>query len=213
MKYKEKIDVLMNCVKEAVALDKEQEKAAYAALVDGFMRIVQAECLQQRADDLLHPAKCPRCGTRLYQGETCACRRPQFDVELIEEGYGFWAYGGWNGQKKHGQFRIAVSPDGEPLKEVARMQETNGRHVLNVVYPGCYIVQSTCKHPPVIDTELYRVDFINRVDGKAVCYRVDPLEQNLDEREKFIPVEDVTRTECTTPFNKTNHYYWRVKNE
>lgn len=213
MKYKEKVDVLLSCVKGVIQLDAEQEQAAYAALVDGFLRIVQAETLQQKAEMLLHSVKCSRCGARLLPGEICACQKPQFDVELIDEGYGFWAHGGWNGQKKCGQFRIAVSPDGEPLKEVARMQEVNGRHVLNVVYPGCYIILSTCKQPPVIDTELYRVEYINRKDGKAVCERIDPEELEADERERLMAAEDVTRNECTTPFNKTNHYYWRINHE
>ena len=209
--YKEKVEVLMKCLNGAVKLDEKTQKAVYSALVDGFLRIVQAEGLQQQAEEILHPTRCPDCGEIMCPGSICDCHRMHFDVEMIEQGYGLWSRGGFENRTGKGRFLIAASPEGDALPEVARMQELNGRHALNVIYPGCYIFQATCPYTPVIIVGVYRVLSINRNALKAVCERVNEEEWQQDRA--LNAVADVAREGCITPYNKCNHYQWRVRNE
>lgn len=138
-----------------------------------------------------------------------------FKVEQIFKGceneeYGYWVSGGYDTEKQCGRFQIAVSPGGEPLREVRRMRELNGRHVLSRVYRGCYILLAVCKEPPVIDMELYRIKEIDRKTEEAVCERVPEEDMTQRQYDKMMPVMDLARMECITPHNQNNHYYWRV---
>lgn len=98
-----------------------------------------------------------------------------FQVEQLwkdQTNYGYWTSGGYDPERQYGQFRIAVSPYGRPLKEVERMREQNGKHVLHVVYPGCYILQATCKEAPVIEMEFSEYRKLTRRQQKlsvSVC--------------------------------------------
>ena len=137
-------------------------------------------------------------------------------VEQILKGhkdYGYWASGGYDTDKRSGCFQIAVSPEGEPLKEVRRLREPNGRHVLSLVYPGCYILQALCSNPPVIDMEFYRIKEINSESGEAVCERVLEEDFTQCQYDKLASVMNIARMECITPYNQNNHYYWRVSHE
>lgn len=142
-------------------------------------------------------------------------RPMRFKVERLLEGhnYGYWASGGYDPEKKRGQFWIAVGQKGEPLKEIQRMREMNGRHVLNLVYPGCYILQAVCNDPPVIDMDFFQIKEIDQEAGEAVCDRI--MEEDMTQRQydRMVPCMDLARMECITPYNQNNHYYWRRRDE
>lgn len=209
MTYNEKISVLMETINRAVALDEPVQHVIKTALIDGYMRIVQAEGLEKKADAILHPEYCPDCGAALYPGAVCDCRRTHFPVNPILEGYGYWSCGGFDAERQRGLFTLAVSPDGEPLKEAGRVREPNGRHVLSVVYPECYILQAACRFPPVITLNIYKVLSISRISEKASCERIyeDRMPEVLYER--MLPAMELARNECMRPYNRNNHYNWR----
>jgi hypothetical protein len=143
-------------------------------------------------------------------------RPVRFQVEQLRKDqtdYGYWASGGYDPERKCGQFWIAVSPHGRPLKEINRMREQNGRHVLHVVYRGCYILLATCKEPPVIEMELFLIKEIDQEAAEAVCERV--LVEDMTQRryDWMQPSMNLARMECITPYNQNNHYYWRGQNE
>lgn len=140
----------------------------------------------------------------------------RFKADPILKGngdYGYWAYGGYNPDKDKGQFRIAVSPCGEPLKEVRRLREPNGRHVLSLVYPGCYILQAECSEYPVIDMKFYRIQEIDSESGHVVCERVLEEDFTQIQYDRMMSAMDLARSECIVPYNQNNHYYWRVQHE
>jgi len=210
MNYKEKVDVLMKSIREVVQCTEQQEGEIQKALVDGFLRIVQAEVLEEKISMILHPARCPECGEKLPPDGVCDCKRTHYPVVPIQEGYGFWANGGYDRSRRRGAFQIAVSPDGEPLKEAGRMQEVNGRHVLSIVYPGCYILCAICPQPPEVYVRAYRVLSINRRTALASCELVQG--QDMDEQlwNCLEPAREIARDECTKPYCRTNHYHWEA---
>lgn len=126
------------------------------------------------------------------------------------EDYGYWASGGYNMEKQCGRFQIAISPNGEPLREARRLRELNGRHVLSLVYRGCYILQVQCKTPPVIEMEFYRIREIDQEAEEAICERVLEEDMTQLQYDKLVPAMDLARMECITPCNRNNHYYWQV---
>lgn len=137
----------------------------------------------------------------------------RFKVERILSGcedYGYWASGGYDTEKQSGRFQIAVSPNGETLREARRLRELNGRHVLSLVYRGCYILQALCKEPPVIEMEFYRIREIDQEVEEAICDLVPEEDMTQQQYDKLVPVMDIARMECITPYNQNNHYHWRV---
>ncbi|GEM_PF-7012883 len=62
MNYNDKINVLMHCIDERIKLPTDQALVVRESLIDGFIRIVQAEELEQRASKVLYPSDCPVCG-------------------------------------------------------------------------------------------------------------------------------------------------------
>lgn len=140
----------------------------------------------------------------------------RFKIEQILKGhgdYGFWAFGGYDREKQSGRFQIAVSPDGEPLKEVRRLREENGRHVLSLIAPGCYIIQALCTAPPVTTITFFRIKELDTEAAEAVCERVPEEDLTQRQYDKLVPAMDLALAECLTPHNQNNHYYWRVKHE
>ena len=209
--HKENVGFLMECVNGAVNLERSEKKAVYAALEAGWAKIVQADSQRQQADAILHPPKCPDCGAVMCLGTICDCHWIHFDVESIDQGYGFWSRGGYTAQSEKGKFWIAADPDGEALPEVARMQEPNGRHALNIIYPDCYILQAMCSYTMMVAVGVYRIISINRHTLKASCERVSTEEwQQAGILERAV---EVAREGCSTKYNRCNHYYWRARNE
>ncbi len=138
----------------------------------------------------------------------------RFKIEQILKGhgdYGYWASGGYDREKQWGRFQIAVSPEGEPLKEVRRLREENGRHVLSLVCPGCYILQALCSAPPVIDLAVFKIKELDCGAGEAVCERVPEEDFTQRQYDRLTPAMDLARRECVTPHNQNNHYYWKVR--
>ena len=202
--------MLLDCIQGEMALKELDLQTVQRALIDGFLRIAQAENLEQKAHEALDLEQCPKCGGILQEKELCECHYQKFSVCRIQEGYGYWVTGGFDTKKHRGIFRLPTSPDGEPLKEVARLKEVNGRHALQVVYPGCYIIQAVCPEAPVINTHLFRIKRIDRETNHAICEHVD-LEHMTDaERVRMDKAMEVARTGCTTFNNLYPHYYWRM---
>lgn len=138
----------------------------------------------------------------------------RFKIDQILKGhgdYGYWAFGGYDREKQWGRFQIAVSPEGEPLKEVRRLREENGRHVLSLVYPGCYILQAFCSAPPVIGLTVFKIKELDCGAEEAVCERVPEEDLTQRQYDRLTPAMDLARRECVTPHNQNNHYYWRVR--
>lgn len=211
MKYEQKIKVLMDCIQSEIALKEEVQQAVQRGLIDGFLRIAQAEELEQRAQEVLEPERCPKCGGMQQETSLCECHYHKFPVCRIQEGYGYWVAGGYDTKNHRGVFKLPASPDGEPLKEVAKLKEVNGRHTLQVVYPGCYIIQVVCPEAPVLNTHLFRIKRIDRETNHAICERVDLSQMTDGERARIDKAMEVARTGCTTFNNLYPHYYWRTE--
>ncbi len=140
-------------------------------------------------------------------------RQVYFKAERIFKNVGYWAFGGYDPKKDRGYFQIAVSPKGEPLKEYQHMREKNGRHVLNLVYPGCYILKAFCCEPPVIDIKFYKIIQLNQESEKIICEWVPEVDMTQRLYDRMAPAMDLVRMECITINNENNHYYWRTEDE
>lgn len=209
MRYQEKINVLLEAIKRTVSFPDITLQEIERALIDGCLRIAQAEQMEKKITAVLNPEFCKECGAELYPGKICDCQRPNFAVEYMEEyGYGMWSYGGFECSRNCGSFRMAITPGGAASKEVARLKEKNGRHALNIIYPGCYILQAVCRHAPAIDVEIYRVMSINSKSLRAVCEVVRMENMQQKELDKLRRAIDVAMENCIEPNNTKNHLYW-----
>lgn len=208
MTYQEKISVLMEGARRALDLNGQQDAALEKALVDGFLRIVQAEALEGHAEKLLHPEYCPVCGEILPPDGVCYCQRTHFPVMPVLEGYGFWVNGGYDPHAHRGRFQLAAGPDGGPLKEIARMREANGRHALDIVYPGCYIISAICPQMPEIYVRTYRILTISRESQEAICEMVTEQGMSASSWLALWSAQDIARGGAIAANCMKNHFAW-----
>ena len=133
-----------------------------------------------------------------------------FKLQRILEGSGMWSYGGFDTGKQRGQFLLPVSPEGETLREVARLREENGRHTLSIVYPGCYVVHAICPQAPEIYVYVYKMKEIDRQREEGIAVPWSLRNQEPDITRMLQPAIEIARSECILPRNRSNHYFWRL---
>ena len=162
----DKIRTLMVAIGSNINLPKCQMETIESALAEGFIKILMVEDAEKRA---LHPfTYCP--------------------VELItDEGFAMWNTGGFDVIKNRGEARICAGIDGVHTKVIRVAHETNGKHLLTMVYPGCYVI--TAEAFDSISSAVVRIyqihGFSNGRDGSflARCLKVsnELKEQRLKE--------------------------------
>lgn len=160
MKYEKRIEILMAAIRTETDLSDKLAAAVQKGLIDGFLRIERLETEEKRAVD-----------TSCY-----------FDVERIQEGFGFWNSGGYNTAGYIGSSAVAAGLDGEKLRQVRYLQERNGRHSLAVVYPGCYIAVGVARDTMECDNvSVYQIQSFSWHDGKcqARCRKVLQMDPKI----------------------------------
>lgn len=168
MKYEKKIEIILAAIRTETELSDKLIDKIRKGLIDGFLRIEHLETEEKRAVDFSY----------------------YFDVERIQEGYGFWNSGGYNTAGCIGSSAVAAGLDGEKLRQVRYLQERNGRHSLAVVYPGCYVAVSIARDTLECDNvSVYQIQGFSWHDGKyqARCKKVlqmDPWMSWLSEEQE-----------------------------
>ena len=162
MTHNDKISALMAAINDNIVLGEEEKKVISSALVEGFIRILEVEDAEKRAQQ----------------------PHAYFPVEFrAGDGFCFWCAGGWSTVSGKGESWISVGIDGNHTRILKTMSEVNGRHQLTAVYPGCYIGHARTADPiasPVID--IYQiVGFVRGERGyQAKCRRVLQTVNDLD---------------------------------
>ena len=129
MTHQKKLDILMASVKDNIVLPDDEQRALAAGIVEGFIKILEAEDAERKAEQ---PFKL-------------------FPAELKPfEGFGIWIGGGFDPQKNKGNALLCLGINGEHTRVLQKANEPNGRHLLNAVYPGCYVI--TAKTNDILQT-------------------------------------------------------------
>ena len=145
----------MAAVRGAVLLPEGLEPLIRNGIIDGFLRIEKIQMEEKKAAD-----------PSFY-----------FPVERIQEGFGFWNSGGYDGRM--GKSAVAAGIDGERLKLVRYYAERNGKHSLAVVYPGCFVAVGVAHDTYECDNvSVYQIAGFIRSEGgfQARCKKVLQME-------------------------------------
>lgn len=134
-----------------------------------------------------------------------------FRVQPVEGNFGLWSEGGYDCAKECGSFILPTSPDGEPLAELGRLEEWNGRHTFSEIYPGCYILYTTCGRSPGFNTTVCKVTRIDPDAELAYCTYTDYWDLPEEEKLKVIAAVELAENECARVNNRCNHYFWRAR--
>lgn len=119
MTHQDKINALMVAINDNIVLPECQKKVIASALVEGYIKILTVEDAEKKA---MQPY--------VY-----------YPVELFpDEGFAMWNTGGFDAVKNRGEARICAGLDGRHTRVLRTAQEINGRHLLTVVYQGCYVI-------------------------------------------------------------------------
>ena len=155
-----KAEILLAAVRAEQEIPEGQQESMKKGLLEGLRRLERLEEEERRALDACH----------------------YFDVERIQEGYGFWNSGGYHLDRHFGRAVVAAGMDGEKLKLVRYMTEENGRHCLAVIYPGCYIAVAHASNTLDCDqVSVYQVLGFCHRDGRyqARCRKVYQMEPRI----------------------------------
>ncbi len=121
MTHNDKIHTLMVAINDNIVLPDVQKKVIASALVEGFIKILMVEDAEKKA----------------------AQPYAYFPVELAAaEGFCIWNSGGYNPVKQHGTAQVCVGLDGNHTRVIRSAAEENGRHLLTLVYQGCYVLSA-----------------------------------------------------------------------
>lgn len=169
MTHNDKIAALMAAINDNITLGEQEKKVVASALVEGFIRILEVEDAEQRAQ----------------QPHT------YFPAEFLPgDGFCFWNSGGFRGTTGKGEALISVGLNGEHTRVLRTKSELNGRHQLTAVYPGCYIGHCQTADPlssPAVT--IYQITGFVRRDDRflAKCRRVLQTVSDLeaDKQERF----------------------------
>lgn len=158
MDNQKRVEILMAAISDSLVLQAEERQAVEFALYEGISHIIKLEHEEKIA---LDPVKL-------------------FEVEKVLEGFGFWNRGGFDRQINRGQALVAAGRDGNKLKIIRAMKERNGRHLLGVLYPGCYIAEAFSVDQIGMPTvSVYQVERFVLFEGKSMAegrriYRSQP---------------------------------------
>lgn len=162
MTHNDKISALMAAINDNIVLPDDEKKVISSALVEGFIRILEVEEAEKKAQ----------------QPHT------YFPVEFFPgEGFCFWCSGGWSASSGKGESLISVGIGGSHTRILRARQEVNGRHQLVTVYPGCYIghgkVTGTLDNPCI---QIYQIIGFSRSENgyQAKCRKVLQTISDLD---------------------------------
>lgn len=124
MTHQDKINTLMVAINNNIVLPECQKRVIASALVEGFIKIMVVEDAEKKA-------------AQPYE---------YFPVELLaEEGFAMWNSGGFNTVKNRGEARLCAGIDGRHTKVLRTANEANGRHLLTLVYQGCYVLSAEAR--------------------------------------------------------------------
>ena len=124
MTHQKKINILRASVNDNIVLPEDQRRALEAGLVEGFIKILEAEDAEKRAEQ---PYK-------------------YFSAELRPfEGFGIWNEGGFDTQKNKGHALLCIGINGEHTRILQKANTVNGHHLLTAAYPGCYVMAAATR--------------------------------------------------------------------
>lgn len=160
MNYERQLQIMCAAVMARMDFSESVLREIKKGILDGVLRIERVKLEEKRAKESYY----------------------YFAVEHIQEGFGIWNSGGFDLITNTGRSVVAAGLDGERLRVVRHMTETNGRHTLAVIYQGCYIVKTHAENYMESDnTFVFRVENFSTIDGvwKAKCSLVFRLEPRL----------------------------------
>lgn len=160
MKYEKRIEILLAAIRTETEMSDKLLESIKKGLIDGFLRIERLETEEKRAVDSSY----------------------YFEVERIQEGFGFWNSGGYNTAEYIGSSAVAAGLDGEKLRQVRYQHERNGKHSLAVVYPGCYVAIGIARDTFESDNvSVYQIQSFTQRDEKyqARCKKVLQMEPRM----------------------------------
>ena len=150
MNQEEKIEILLSSIQASIVIPDGQEQALRMALIDGLLKLAQLDAGLKKA---VSPYR-------------------YYPVELLREGYAIWNCGGFWPDKNKGSAIMAAGYDGSLLKVVRTNKEKNGKHVLCLVYQGCFLAEAKSYQDGSVFVDLYQiVGFSSKAGGtfEAKC--------------------------------------------
>lgn len=159
MTQEERIEILLSSIRANVNLTEGQMELVHKSLIEGQLKIVQIEGLSTRARSTLR----------------------YFPVELVREGFAFWCSGGYSRQV--GTAVVAAGHALQPLKVARVMKEKNGRHILCILYQGCFLAEAKVTEQQKEYVNIYQVvGFAGRENAcEAKCQRIYTITPAADD--------------------------------